>query len=427
MTAVRLSEEAREVALAEAQAVLAMVQDEGRRDRLAALVADVDEGEVEGASADALEELLELGLATGRLRALYGPGGEQAALLAFRKLPRGAELAAGAREVTEALPGARGQADRLGLAGERRPGRLRPLARGRRARPVHSRRPAGRAHPFGGDLDLGVLLAWQTRQAVLHGLPRPRGTEVPRGRGRPGRAGEGSGLVECGARGHGRRAAARSRASRRSPSSGSTREYEPGDLEGRFLVIAATSDEALNRRVFADAEARGLLCNVADVPELCSFILPAVHREGPIAVAVSTGGASPALAQLLRSRIAAQVGPKEALAAERLRALRPWAKRTFPTYEERRDFFQREVERTLAVTVSLVGAGPGDPGPDHGAGPASACARCEVLVYDRLVRRGARRRGAGAARFASPATGARRRRSTRCSSRTARRAAPSCA
>jgi hypothetical protein len=109
MTAVRLSEEAREVALAEAQAVLAMVQDESRRDRLAELVADVNEGEVDGASADALEELLELGLATGRLRALYGPGGEQAALLAFRKLPRGAELAAGAREVTEALQALEGK------------------------------------------------------------------------------------------------------------------------------------------------------------------------------------------------------------------------------------------------------------------------------------------------------------------------------
>jgi len=109
MSAVRLSEEAREVALAEAQAVLAMVHDETRRDRLAALVADVDEGEVEGESADALEELLELGLATGRLRALYGPGGEQAALLAFRKLPRGAELAAGAREVTDALQALEGK------------------------------------------------------------------------------------------------------------------------------------------------------------------------------------------------------------------------------------------------------------------------------------------------------------------------------
>lgn len=103
MTAVRLSDEAREVALAEAQAVLAMVQDEGRRERLAALVADVDVGEVAGATAEALEEILELGLGTGRLRAVYGPDGEQAALLAFRKLPRGAELARGARDVTEAL------------------------------------------------------------------------------------------------------------------------------------------------------------------------------------------------------------------------------------------------------------------------------------------------------------------------------------
>jgi siroheme synthase-like protein len=123
------------------------------------------------------------------------------------------------------------------------------------------------------------------------------------------------------------------------------RPYETPDLDGRFLVIAATSDPALNRTVFADAEARGLLCNVADVPELCSFILPAVHREGPIAVAVSTGGASPALAQLLRDRIATQIGPREAELAHRLRALRPWAKRRFATYEERRDFFRRVVER----------------------------------------------------------------------------------
>ena len=66
-----------------------------------------------------------------------------------------------------------------------------------------------------------------------------------------------------------------------------------------------------------------MLCNVADVPELCNFILPAVHREGPIAVAVSTGGASPALAKRLRSQIAELVGPEHAELAEELRALRP--------------------------------------------------------------------------------------------------------
>lgn len=101
--AVKLSGEAREVALAEAQHVLAAVQDPRRRERLAELIADVDEGAVEGDSAQALEEVLELGLVSGRLRAVYGPEGEQAALRTFRKLPLGKELAEGAREITGAL------------------------------------------------------------------------------------------------------------------------------------------------------------------------------------------------------------------------------------------------------------------------------------------------------------------------------------
>src|SRR4051812_12960641 len=126
------------------------------------------------------------------------------------------------------------------------------------------------------------------------------------------------------------------------------REYLSSDLDGRFLVVAATSVEPLNRRIHGDAEARSLLCNVADVPELCSFILPAVHRQGPIAVAVSTGGASPALAQRIRAEIAERIGPEHAELAARLRSLRPWAKAHFSSYEERRDFFQRVVERELA-------------------------------------------------------------------------------
>jgi precorrin-2 dehydrogenase/sirohydrochlorin ferrochelatase len=125
------------------------------------------------------------------------------------------------------------------------------------------------------------------------------------------------------------------------------RAYDPRDLDGRFLVVAATSDTNVNRRVFADAEARSLLCNVADVPELCSFILPAVHRAGPIAVAVSTGGASPALAQRLRSDIAGLIGPDHVELAERLRELRPWAKENLATYEERRDYFAGLVEESL--------------------------------------------------------------------------------
>ena len=100
---VKLAGEAREVVRGEAQAVLAMVADDERRGRLASLVAAVDEGEVAGEEAQALEELLELGLQTGRVRALYGPGGEQAALRVYRQLPRGKQAGEAAREVTQAL------------------------------------------------------------------------------------------------------------------------------------------------------------------------------------------------------------------------------------------------------------------------------------------------------------------------------------
>jgi siroheme synthase-like protein len=113
-------------------------------------------------------------------------------------------------------------------------------------------------------------------------------------------------------------------------------------------VIAATSDTAVNKRVHRDAEARGMLCNVADVPELCNFILPAVHRQGPIAVAVSTGGASPALAKRLRSEIAEIVGPEHAELADELRSMRPDVKARLATYEERRDFFEEVVAERLS-------------------------------------------------------------------------------
>lgn len=100
---VKLAGEAAEVVLGEAQAVLAMVQDENRRARLADLIAAVADGEVDDEDADALGELLELGLQTGRVRAVYGPGGEQAALRVFRRLPRGKELGDSVQEVSEAL------------------------------------------------------------------------------------------------------------------------------------------------------------------------------------------------------------------------------------------------------------------------------------------------------------------------------------
>jgi hypothetical protein len=106
---IELAGEAREVALAEASAVLAMAQDAAYRERLAGVVAAVDEGAVDGEDAESLEQVLELGLQSGRLRALYGPGGEQAALRLYRRLPRGAALAESAREVSDALAALEGR------------------------------------------------------------------------------------------------------------------------------------------------------------------------------------------------------------------------------------------------------------------------------------------------------------------------------
>src|SRR3954451_9173220 len=101
--AVALKGEAREVALAEAQTVQSMARDDAMRARLGELVAAVEEGTVTGDVAELLESVLELGVQTGRIRAYYGPGGEQAALSTLRKLPRGRVRTATARDVSEAL------------------------------------------------------------------------------------------------------------------------------------------------------------------------------------------------------------------------------------------------------------------------------------------------------------------------------------
>jgi precorrin-2 dehydrogenase / sirohydrochlorin ferrochelatase len=85
------------------------------------------------------------------------------------------------------------------------------------------------------------------------------------------------------------------------------RGYRDGEAAGYRFVIAATDDPAVNARVYADAEAAGVWCNVVDDPAHCSVSLPAVARRGPVTVAVATDGASPTLAAALRDRIAEQV------------------------------------------------------------------------------------------------------------------------
>src|SRR3954462_14119968 len=112
------------------------------------------------------------------------------------------------------------------------------------------------------------------------------------------------------------------------------------DLEGALMVIAATDDSEVNIGVSEDAEARSMLVNVVDVPPLCNFILPAIVRSGPLAIAISTAGASPALAKRMKSEIADTFGEPYARLAELLNDARGWAKGTLPTYQDRKVFFE---------------------------------------------------------------------------------------
>ena len=118
------------------------------------------------------------------------------------------------------------------------------------------------------------------------------------------------------------------------------RGFRDSDLDGRFIAIAATGDTEVNIAVYEGAERRAMLCNVVDVPPLCSFILPAIVRSGPLAIAISTAGASPALAKRMKREISEAYGEPYARLAMILNEVRGWAKATLPTYQDRKEFFE---------------------------------------------------------------------------------------
>jgi uroporphyrin-III C-methyltransferase/precorrin-2 dehydrogenase/sirohydrochlorin ferrochelatase len=191
------------------------------------------------------------------------------------------------------------------------------------------------------------------------------------------------------------------------------RAFEPGDLDGVTLVIAATDDEAVNREVSTLCRERAIPVNVVDAPELCSFIVPSIVDRSPVIVAVSSGGRSPVLSRILRTRLEtmlpASYGRLAALAAD----LRERVRRRFPNLAQRRRFWEqvlqgpaaemmlngRQRAARLAVEVALqqhspgslssgevylVGAGPGDP--DLLTFRAlRLMQQADVVVYDRLV------------------------------------------
>ena len=121
------------------------------------------------------------------------------------------------------------------------------------------------------------------------------------------------------------------------------RAFTESDLDGKFLAIAATDDTDTNISVYDAAERRAMLVNVVDVPSLCNFILPAIVRSGPLAIAISTAGASPALAKRIKREVSDAFGEPYARLAVILNDARGWAKDTLPTYQDRKRFFEQIV------------------------------------------------------------------------------------
>ncbi|MFZ0887138.1 MAG: bifunctional precorrin-2 dehydrogenase/sirohydrochlorin ferrochelatase [Candidatus Binataceae bacterium] len=108
------------------------------------------------------------------------------------------------------------------------------------------------------------------------------------------------------------------------------RSYQRGDLRGFVLAYAATDDGAVSRQLAVEADELGIPINVADVPELCTFVAPSVIRQGDLQIAVSTSGASPAMARRIREELEPMFGAEYALALEILRAARSWLQAAEP-------------------------------------------------------------------------------------------------
>lgn len=190
------------------------------------------------------------------------------------------------------------------------------------------------------------------------------------------------------------------------------RPFAVGDLNDAAIVVAATDDEAVNRLVASEAKARNIPVNVVDRPQLCSFIMPSIIDRSPVVVAVSSGGASPVLARLLRARLETLIPNSYGRLASLVATFRDQVKRRFSHSEARRIFWERVLQGPIAEMVFggreraahtaleealtrsdgdaitgevyLVGGGPGDP--DLLTFRAlRLMQQADVVVYDRLV------------------------------------------
>jgi len=147
------------------------------------------------------------------------------------------------------------------------------------------------------------------------------------------------------------------------------RPYHFGDLRGFSVAFAATDDETLHEKIAAEAREAGVLLNVVDRPALCSFIVPAVVSRGDLTLAISTGGASPALAKKIRKALEQHFGPEYDLALRLLARVRERVAREGLSSDERQQLFtaltdsplldylrERQVDKLNALLQETIGA-----------------------------------------------------------------------
>lgn len=148
------------------------------------------------------------------------------------------------------------------------------------------------------------------------------------------------------------------------------RAYTTSDLDGKFLVIGATDDNTLNRKISWDAGRKKMLCNIADVPDACNFILPSIVQRGDLIIAISTSGSSPAFAKTLRKELKARYGEEYGDLLALMSAIRSRLLSQAHTPEAHKPLFEkllkenlldlvrkRDVSRINALLAEVLGEG----------------------------------------------------------------------
>jgi precorrin-2 dehydrogenase/sirohydrochlorin ferrochelatase len=131
----------------------------------------------------------------------------------------------------------------------------------------------------------------------------------------------------------------------------SLRGYQASDLDGRFLVIGATNHEEVNKRISQDASREGILCNIADRPEACTFVLPAIVRRGDLLIAVSTSNKSPAAAKHIRQTLEKEFGPEYATLLNLMGAIRQKFMSEAKSPEAHKGLFERLLDEGLLEMI----------------------------------------------------------------------------